>query len=61
LRICGKEGIALGAFWDISENTSVDLEVIVDEMNHEGEEFHTHEPGGKSTSLKQQPLQRRNI
>ena len=57
--MAGKEGIAQGAFWDISENTSVDIEVIIDETNHAGIEFDPHEPREKTISSKQQPSQSR--
>ena len=39
-----KEGNKQGAFWDISENTNVDSEKIVDEPDNTSNQFQPHEP-----------------
>ena len=39
-----KEGNNQGAFWDISENTNVDPERIIDEPDNTSNQFQPHEP-----------------
>ena len=46
-----KKGNEQGAFWDISENTNADLEVIADEPNDAGKEFHPHEPRERTNGV----------